>query len=441
MKKDISVYARQIRQHDSQDQPSMPSSHAEPGAYARQRDEAQTTTATTVSGQTTNATATPYRLNSADNSGGKLNNVTATLHRLNSANHSGNDSNHASRNLNSSSDNHHSYAVNTTLAAPFELAHRQPAVESLNEHYRKPRYESIRRVFHSKSGLIGAILLTSIILLALIGPLISGYAPNAVDMKIQNLPPRLPVVEQLGFWNGETRGENPYIERGLQQEYHYFGTDTLGRDLWTRVFTGTRISLFVAMVAVCIDIVIGITYGMISGYFGGRVDLVMQRIIEVIAGIPSLVVITLFMIILKPGLITIIIALMITNWIGMSRIVRAQVLRLKQQDYVLAARTLGASDFMILLREILPNMYGTIIIMAMMSIPEAIFIESFLSFIGLGIPEPTASLGTLISTGFKSMMIHPYMVAIPVVVFALLMISFNLLADSLRDALDSKLKI
>ncbi|MFD1885787.1 ABC transporter permease [Paenibacillus wenxiniae] len=337
--------------------------------------------------------------------------------------------------------NHDSYAVNTALAAPFELAQRQPAAEYVNEDYHKPRYESIRRLLQSKSGLIGVILLTIIMLLALIGPLISGYAPNAVDMNMQNLPPRLPVVEQLGFWNGQTRGENPYIERGLQQQYHYFGTDTLGRDLWTRVCTGTRISLFVAMVAVCIDIVIGITYGMISGYFGGKVDLVMQRIIEVIAGIPSLVVITLFMIILKPGLITIIIALMITNWIGMSRIVRAQVLRLKQQDYVLAARTLGASDVMILLREILPNMYGTIIIMAMMSIPEAIFIESFLSFIGLGIPEPTASLGTLISTGFKSMMIHPYMVAIPVAVFALLMISFNLLADSLRDALDSKLKI
>ncbi|WP_322907461.1 ABC transporter permease [Paenibacillus campi] len=326
-------------------------------------------------------------------------------------------------------------------ADPFALAHRPVAVDTVNEQDDHIRYESIRRVVHSTSGLLGTIILTLIVLFALLGPLVSDYAPNTVNMNMQNLPPRLPMVERLGFWNGETRGEHVYVERGVQQVYHYFGTDTLGRDLWTRVATGTRISLFVAMVAVCIDIVIGITYGMISGYFGGRVDLIMQRMIEVIASIPSLVVITLFMIILKPGLMTIIIALMITNWIGMSRIVRAQVLRLKRQDYVLAARTLGASDIGILLREILPNLYGTIIMMAMMSIPEAIFIESFLSFIGLGIPEPTASLGTLISTGFKSMMIHPYMVAIPVVVFASLMISFNLLSDSLRDALDSKLKL
>ncbi|WP_411349146.1 ABC transporter permease [Paenibacillus sp. WLX2291] len=420
MKKGIDIYARHTKRDDTS---SLNASHdasnnltqanqSPASTDLRQTSGAKVPTETTAIAQTTNAVQ--HRSN-------------AIQHPLNAQEHYvGNNGSHEG---------------NPAFAAPFELAHRQLAAEGINEEYRKPRYDSIRRVFRSKSGLIGAIILTLIVLFALIGPLISGYAPNAVDMKIQNLPPRLPVVEQLGFWNGETRGDNPYIERGIQQQYHYFGTDTLGRDLWTRVFTGTRISLFVAMVAVCIDIVIGITYGMISGYFGGRVDLVMQRMIEVIAGIPSLVVITLFMIILKPGLITIIIALMITNWIGMSRIVRAQVLRLKQQDYVLAARTLGASDIVILLREILPNMYGTIIIMAMMSIPEAIFIESFLSFIGLGIPEPTASLGTLISTGFKSMMIHPYMVAIPVAVFALLMISFNLLSDSLRDALDSKLKI
>lgn len=436
MSKDIQVYARHTGQHDSKNQPSTPDSHTEQlvdprvqqSADHRRTNGAKHATETAALLQESKATRHPS---------------SAEQHRLNAEQHGANAAQHLVHAGNNVVGRNRSYTVKTALDAPFELAHRELVAEGINEDYRKPRYESesTRRVFHSKSGLLGAILLALIVLFALIGPLISGYAPNAVDMKMQNLPPRLPVVEQLGVWNGETRGENPYIERGISQEYHYFGTDTLGRDLWTRVFTGTRISLFVAMVAVCIDIVIGITYGMISGYFGGKVDLVMQRIIEVIAGIPSLVVITLFMIILKPGLITIIIALMITNWIGMSRIVRAQVLRLKQQDYVLAARTLGASDIVILLREILPNMYGTIIIMAMMSIPEAIFIESFLSFIGLGIPEPTASLGTLISTGFKSMMIHPYMVAIPVVVFALLMISFNLLSDSLRDALDSKLKI
>lgn len=292
----------------------------------------------------------------------------------------------------------------------------------------------------NKGAVIGLIAILIIIILAILVPIISKYSYDAVDTTRQNLTPRIPGIEKLGIFNGFLNGINLYQVDSLKNEYFFFGTDILGRDLWTRVFVGTRISLYVAGVAVLIDMIFGVTYGVISGYFGGTVDVIMQRIIEIIYGMPNLVVVTLIMIVIKPGLLTVILALMITNWINMSRLVRAQVLKLKEQEYVLAAKQLGASDFYIIFHEILPNTISSVIVMAMMSIPSAIFLESFLSFLGLGIPEPMASLGSLISNGYKSMMIYPHMVIIPVIVFAILMISFNLVADGLRDALDPNMK-
>lgn len=179
---------------------------------------------------------------------------------------------------------------------------------------------------------------------------------------------------------------------------------------------------------------------MISGYFGGAVDNVMQRFAEVLNGIPSLVIVTLLIIVLKPGLLTITFSLMITGWIGMNRIARAQMLKLKEQEFVLASRTLGAKSLFIIFKEILPNILGAIITNTMFSIPNAIFTEAFLAFIGLGVPAPMASLGSLISDAFKSFTTHPYMIVAPVVVLAVLMLSFNMLADGVRDAFDPKMK-
>ena len=189
-----------------------------------------------------------------------------------------------------------------------------------------------------------------------------------------------------------------------------------------------------------IDVFIGITYGLVSGYFGGKVDLFMQRFVEIISGIPNLVVVILLVLVLKPGLQSIIFALMITGWISMSRVVRSQVLKLKELEFVLAARTLGANSFTIILKEMLPNIIGQIIVMTMFSIPNAIFYESFLAFVGLGLQPPLASLGVLISTGYQSLLIYPHMVIFPVVVLSILMLSFNLVADGLRDAFDPKMK-
>src|SRR5690606_12096629 len=192
-------------------------------------------------------------------------------------------------------------------------------------------------------------------------------------------------------------------------------------------------------VAALLDLVIGVAYGGISGYYGGRVDNVMQRIIEILSGIPSLVVILLMMLILKPGMTSIIIALVITGWTGMARIVRGEVLKLKSQEFVLAAKTLGTSDGKIIRKHLIPNISGIIIVNTMFTIPSAVFFEAFLSFIGLGIAPPKASLGSLIDIGFDNMQIYPYMLVFPAALLSIIMIAFNILGDGLRDAFDPKM--
>ena len=296
------------------------------------------------------------------------------------------------------------------------------------------------RLKKNRISVISACVILVIILYALLAPVFSPYSYKEVNTAMSNLPPRIPGLEKLGIFDGTFRGQNYYEMKGLDGVYHYFGTDSLGRDIWTRCAMGCRISLLIAAVAVIIDIVIGVVYGLVAGFFGGAVDLIMQRIIEIISGIPTLVVLTLLLLIMKPGLGSIILALVFSGWISMSRIVRAQTLKLKEMEYVLASRTLGASSFSILLGDLLPNTLGQIIVTFMFSIPNAIFTEAFLAFIGLGVPAPLASLGTMINDGYKSAMTYPYLVVLPIVVLGLLMLCFNLFADGLRDAVDPQMK-
>lgn len=309
------------------------------------------------------------------------------------------------------------------------------------------------RLKKNKGAIVGLICIILITFMAIIGVGLNGHTYDSQIIAHQNLAPRIPVVENIGIFDGGEKMNtsqgtvevNKYVsddgsKTGLEDVYYWFGTDVLGRDIFTRTWMGTRISLYIALVAVAIDMIFGLSYGLISGYFGGAVDNIMQRFAEVLNGIPSLVVVTLLIIVLKPGLLTITFSLMITGWIGMNRIARAQVLKLKEQEFVLASRTLGAKNFFIIFREILPNILGPIITNTMFSIPNAIFTEAFLAFIGLGVPAPMASLGSLISDAFKSFTTHPYMIVAPVVVLAVLMLSFNLLADGIRDAFDPKMK-
>lgn len=295
-----------------------------------------------------------------------------------------------------------------------------------------------KRFKANKGAFAGLILIALLIIISVAGPAFSPYEYDEVDVLSQHLPPRIPYIEKLGIFDGVANGVDYYADK--KDVYHYFGTDTLGRDLWTRTLLGTRVSLYIAILSVLIDMTIGIIYGVTAGYYGGYVDMGMQRILEIVQGIPTIVLVTLLMMIMKPGLTTITIALVVAGWINMSLLVRSQVLKLKQMEYVLSAKTLGQSDLSIIFGEILPNAAGQIVIMAMMSIPQAIFLEAYLSFMGLGIPDPMASLGSLINTGFQSMLLYPYMVVLPVIVFIVLVVSFNLVADGLRDALDSTME-
>ena len=292
----------------------------------------------------------------------------------------------------------------------------------------------------NKGAVVGMVIILIIIFFAIVGPMISGYSGEAINQAEQSLPPRIQGLAKLGIFAGKENGVNVYAQKGFTNVYHWFGTDTNGRDLFTRVWEGTRVSLIIAFAAAIIDIVIGMSYGLISGYFGGKVDMVMQRIVEVLNGIPTLVVVTLLGLVLPSGITSIVFASMITGWIGMSRIARAEMLKLKESEYVLASRTMGAKSFYIIFKDIMPNIFGQLIIMSMFSIPNAIFTEAFLSFVGLGIQPPQASLGSLISDGYKSMTVHPFILVAPIIVLALLMLSFNLFADGIRDAFDPNQK-
>ncbi|SFG79190.1 ABC transporter permease [Sporolactobacillus nakayamae] len=313
----------------------------------------------------------------------------------------------------------------------FQLANKQRMeLSSNNKHI--PYIKRVWSGFISNKWAVASfVVILLIVLFALFAPIFSPYSSTGVRPDETNLSPRIPLLEKIGIFNG--------YSDAVSTRYHYFGTDNLGRDIWVRCATGTRLSLYIACLAMLIDLLIGVIYGMISGYYGGRVDLAMQRITEVLSIVPTIIVVTLLLVVLKPGLSSIIVAMILTGWINMSRIIRAQVLKIKEQEFVMAAYTIGESTVTIILKEILPNLIGPIITTFMFSIPSAIFLEAFLAFIGLGVPEPYASLGSMINDGFSSAMSYPFMIFFPIILLVLLMLSFNLFADGLRDAIDPEI--
>ena len=265
----------------------------------------------------------------------------------------------------------------------------------------------------NKLAIVGLFCLFLLIVMAIIGPYLNSYKYYETHLELKNLSP------SRQFW---------------------FGSDDLGRDIFTRVWYGARISLFIGTVAALIDLVAGVLWGGVAALLGGKVDEIMMRTADILYAVPALLVIIVLMVVIGSGLVPIIIALTMTGWINMARIVRGQILQLKEQEYIHAAIALGSGFRRILFKHLIPNAMGPIIIMVTMTIPTAIFIEAFLSFLGLGIQAPIASWGTMTSDGLPALKYYPWRLFFPAFFISLTMFSFNILGDGLRDALDPKLR-
>lgn len=269
-----------------------------------------------------------------------------------------------------------------------------------------------RRFKQNKIALAAGILLLVLIFFIAFGPAISGYDYEAMDQSAIN---QLPSAE------------------------HWFGTDNLGRDLFARVWQGGRISIIIGLVAAAVSSVIGSLYGGIAAYFGGTVDDVMMRIVEILLSIPYLLVVILISVFTdSKSLGTMLVALTLTGWCGIARIVRGQMLQLKSQEFVLAANALGVSPIRIILKHMIPNTLSLIIVAITFDIPGYIFSEAFLSYVGLGIQSPQTSWGALASSAQDKFMFYPYQLFFPALMIALTMLAFTLMGDGLRDALDPK---
>lgn len=271
-----------------------------------------------------------------------------------------------------------------------------------------------RRLKRNRIAVVAGGALLLVFAFAVAGPWLTPYTATEQVLERQYREPSL-----SGFW---------------------FGTDEFGRSMFDRVWVGTRVSLYIAALVTVLDIGIGMTYGAISGYYGGRVDNIMQRLVEILVGIPILIFAVLTMLILEPGILSLTIAIGLTGWTSVARVIRGQVLRLKEQEFFLASRSLGAGTFRLISRHLIPNVFYIVIITLMYTVPTAIFFEAVLSFIGLGIQPPNASLGALINDGADQMRLTPHLLVFPAIVICLLTVGFRLLGDGLRDALDPRMR-
>lgn len=271
-----------------------------------------------------------------------------------------------------------------------------------------------RRLKQNKVAIASLIILIIIIFMTIFGPYMVPYLQESIDQASINVKPNLT---------------------------HLFGTDQLGRDLFARSWYGGRVSIIIGVVGTLIEVTIGVIYGGISGYFGGFVDDIMMRIVEILISIPYLIIVILISLILgNGGIFSLIIAMTITGWCGMARLIRGQILQIREQEYVLAAQALGADTSRIIAKHLIPNTIGVMIVAITLDVPSFIFGEAFLSFIGLGVQSPNTSWGALAAGAQQNLMFYPYQLFVPSLLISLTMLSFNLLGDGLRDALDPRLR-
>lgn len=269
------------------------------------------------------------------------------------------------------------------------------------------------RFCSNKSAIFGSIILFFLLFMAIFGPYFNAYSSYEIHLELKNQPP------SSAFW---------------------FGTDELGRDVFTRTWWGARISLSVGIIAAVIDVLIGIIWGTTAAYFKGMTDEIMMRICDILYSIPYLLIVILLLVVLGPGFTTIIIALSVTGWINMARIIRGHALQILESDFIQAANSIGASKSRIIFRHLIPNTFGTIIATVTLTIPVAIFSEAFLSFLGLGIQAPKASWGVMVSDSLSALRYYPWRLFFPALMITLTMLGFNLFGDGLRDSFDPRLR-
>lgn len=304
--------------------------------------------------------------------------------------------------------------------------------------------DAMRRLSKNRIAMVCLCVIVLIALIAFIVPEFYPYSYTKQDVSAKNLSP----FEY-------SKKEQVKIDKGESVFPHIMGTDSLGRDYAIRVIYGTRISLLVGIISAFIVVAIGIIYGSVSGYFGGRVDMIMMRIVDIIYSLPDVLIVILLSVAIKDtvsmssnplitklgaGMVSIFIVFGLLYWVGMARQVRGQILSIKEQEYVLASRAIGASPARIIRKHMIPNCISVIIITAAMQIPSAIFTESFLSFLGLGVSMPMPSLGSLASDARSGLVSYPYLLVFPAMSIFLIVLSFNLLGNGLRDAFDPKLR-
>lgn len=303
-----------------------------------------------------------------------------------------------------------------------ELFERIPIEDKTAEFIARPKItywgDAWRRFKLNKLAIVSLVILIAITLLVVFGPMVTkslyGYELNSQDYAAKNLTP---------------------------SATHWFGTDNLGRDIFTRVGLGGRISIIIGLAGAFISTIIGSIYGAVSAYAGGKVDNVMMRIVEILFSIPYLLIVILVSLYMgETNIATLVLAMTITGWCGMARLVRGQLLSLKNQDFVLAAETLGVSSANIIKKHLLPNTLNVILISISFDIPGYIFGEAFLSYLGIGIQQPETSWGALASQAQGSFLFYPYQLFFPALMIALTMLVFTLIGDGLRDALDPKMR-
>lgn len=275
--------------------------------------------------------------------------------------------------------------------------------------------DALRRLRGNRAALGGAAVIGLLVLAALAGPALSPYAVDHVD------------------WNLSPLASPPSLDDG-----HWFGTDSNGRDLFARVWSGTRVSLLVALLATAVSVLIGVAWGATAGYLGGRVDAWMMRAVDVLYALPYMFFVIILTVVFGRSLWLIFLAIGAVGWLTMARIVRGQALALRERGFVTAAVALGLPAHRIIARHIVPNVLGTVVVYATLTVPQVILFESFLSFLGLGVQEPLTSLGRLVAEGALEMETAPWQLLVPSAVLATLLLALNFLGDGLRDALDPR---